>query len=497
MATSSPTVTQPGTPGGMASVKAFLYRHANWWFWILVLASGIAIVRFRYAFASKTSLASITVLAFLAGCFAILDMPLKDALSTAIKATKENANSVLWTFVLVLSVFWWRYSGNHDTRRTILVIAMSMAAFIIGGLVGFLFSSYGSDEANTIGKLRDWLLAGITTISLVNADKIRAGIDSLITGYEDIRPLVYCMLIVYVGLGFLFMFFQRELILNKIVARARVERVEIEATQQTTSVLQRTIALLPPSLLTGIDDADDLTGDAQKEQAEEVRKLLYSDDVKTFLDQVETSVRTGSACLGWDIVSKVAYVHYYRTYFESDGKALQARKAMNWLSRALLQNPMHADLTMKLADMYAISGSYATGVSILEQLNTRPECPMLAHQWLGYFLLFVPDREADAISHSTQFSTQFGGDANTHLNLARAYGQLFAKYKKQGNQTEMDKAKTSCIAEISRALQISQPMYEYITAKLPKQKNYSFAAIESEADFKKTLDSFKPPANVP
>ena len=72
----------------------------------------------------------------------------------------------------------------------------------------------------------------------------------------------------------------------------------------------------------------------RKPDAEKLRALLYSEDVTKFLDDAESNIKSGTP-LDWDVVSKVAYLEYYRTYFEKDGaKESQEVKAEEWIKRA-------------------------------------------------------------------------------------------------------------------------------------------------------------------
>jgi hypothetical protein len=398
---------------------------------------------------------------------------------------RERGNFFTFLLVITLSILWWKYLAVHcyDVPR---ITGVSLASFILGALIGFLFTSYGEEEAASIGKLRDWLLAAITGISLVNAAKLRAGLEYIAGNDEPTKSMLYCVAVVYLGVGFLLMFFQRSLILNTIVARARVERVRIANMQSTASVVQRAMAVLPATLLSGIQDADEITDSSKKAEAKRLEEVLYSPDVEKFLGQVDDAVRSGSCDLNWDVVSKVAFVNYYRSYFDRDPKPVQISKAIEWISRALVLNPLHSDLTMKLADMQAATGHYDTACTILTQLSIRPESPVLVHQWLGYYYLFVPGKEVESISQSDAYLSFFPNDANTHLNKARAYAQEFALEAKKG--TDRPDLKDECLKELRRALQNDARLYLHITKTLKEGKNYSFGDIEVSKYGKEFID---------
>jgi len=89
------------------------------------------------------------------------------------RRSDENPwKTATWGTIAVLSVIWWVIAGEHSLQRTVLIIWLSLASFIAGCLIGFLFSSYG-EEGNTLGKLRDWLVGGITALTVSNAAAIK------------------------------------------------------------------------------------------------------------------------------------------------------------------------------------------------------------------------------------------------------------------------------------------------------------------------------------
>ena len=77
----------------------------------------------------------------------------------------------VWLAAAALSVVWWIVAGQHDKSRLVCVIALSLASFMVGCMVGFLFTSYG-EEAGSVGKVRDWLVGGITALTVTQAGAI-------------------------------------------------------------------------------------------------------------------------------------------------------------------------------------------------------------------------------------------------------------------------------------------------------------------------------------
>jgi tetratricopeptide (TPR) repeat protein len=341
--------------------------------------------------------------------------------------TWRSAFISIWIAIGILSLVWWGFESRGCTRRFVLAAGLSLASFMVGSLIGFLFSSHG-EEADTIGKVRDWVIGGITTLSIAKAGAIK---DTITTFAADKGPNEFAIAfggaVAYAALGFCFMYFTRELFLNPVLAESRRTRGIIEGTLQVSQVVKASMFKLPASILTGGDDVSDITNPGYKEAAKELKGRLDSDEVKAFLDQVNSAVADGTN-LDWDTVSKAAYIQYYRTYFtEDDSKVAQARLAVEWILRALQLNPHHVDLTTKYADMLAIAGDQLGAVSILERMVHQPDAPLMVRQWLGYYLLFVPHRAADAIRYSNDYRALVGEDTDSLFNIACAYAQAYCE----------------------------------------------------------------------
>lgn len=397
------------------------------------------------------------------------------------KSWTDYGSTALWILIFIVSAFWWRIVGQGSPLRMILIIALSLASFMVGCLVGFLFTSYG-EEAGTVGKIRDWLIGGITGVTIAKA----AAIKGLLTTFQTTPSgsgeyaLTVSAAVVYASLGFFFMFFQRELVLNVLLAEGRAQRGRIEGTKQAGQVVKSFLLKLPASLLSGVDDVDEISA-VDKDEAKRLYDILYSEDVKAFLQQADAALADGAG-LDWDVISKVAYIHYYRTYFEKkDEKPVQARRAIEWITRALVMNPQHADFTLKLADMMGATGDYGTAVTILERLVREPDSPIVVRQWLGYFLLNVPGRLRDAVRYSEEYHNLIGEDTDSLFNLACAYAQAFCEGVPDLGPP--DECHRKALAYLRQALQ-REPEYADTVRTRWIEKGESFACFVSDKDFR-------------
>jgi tetratricopeptide (TPR) repeat protein len=397
---------------------------------------------------------------------------------------KISLSTLGWAaLVLVMSISWLRIASQHSQMRLVLITGLSLASFAVGCLVAFLFTSYG-EETGTIGKIRDWLIGGLTGLTIAKAGTIKGLILTFAAGPgpSEFALAVSCS-VVFSVLGFFVMFFQRELILNVLLAESRAERGRLEGTGQAGQVIQRFVLALPASLLSGVDDVDDIV-QFRKKEAEQLRTLLYSSDVEKFLDQAQKALRSGMA-LDWDVVSKAANLHYYRTYFEKDQeKVAECESAHAWILRALVMNPLHMDLTVKLADTLGMMDRYVEAVAILEKVECTPEAPAYVKQWLGYFLLFV-DRTDEAIRYSEEYHKLFPDESDSIFNVETAYAQKYCdELRESGMRQDVSSAnRKRALEELKEALR-GEPEYADTVKNKWTQEGESFDCFLHDKDFR-------------
>lgn len=396
--------------------------------------------------------------------------------------------------LLALSSVFWFLESQGSLKRAVLVVALSCSSFVVGSMAGFLFSSYGEETA-TVGKVRDWLIGGITGLTIANAASIKAILLTFAAGPGPQEfALTVGVSITYTGLGFFFMFFQRELVLNVFLAQSRMKRGRIDGTSNAGLVAQRLNALLPPSVLSGVDDIEELIEEKDPE-AEEFRSQLYSDEVSKFLDEAKDAAKLGLP-LDWDVVSKVAILHYYRIYFEKgEAKEAQQRRAEEWLNRALVMNPNHADVRAKFADVLSMMERYEEAVAIIEPLAKSTDGPAYTRQWLGYFLLFVDDRESDAIALSKEYAQRFPFLDHAYFNVACGYAQLHAKIPQESKkaitsaskkENKRDEYKRESLDWLGKGLAID-PEYAEEIKEDQLGAGESFTSLAEDPEFRRTL----------
>jgi tetratricopeptide (TPR) repeat protein len=391
--------------------------------------------------------------------------------------------------VALASAWWWRFAGRTSSVKAYQVIGVSLACFMVGALVGFVVTSYG-EEAGTIGKVRDWLIGGITALTAVQAVQGGGVFKKFLLGFtydeSDHKQfgLVLSMAIVYFSLGFLFMFRWRELTWNVQLAKARAERGSLDGSRQTTVAVQKLLVQLPPDILMGVQDISET--DVSDKEKEELKSALYQDDVNTFLKQADEALKSG-VVLGWEDIYKVANIHYYRAYFEpQDHHIVQVKKALQWISRALAFTPLHADLTMKYADMLGEDRQKSAAVAVLENLVVRPESPAVAFEWLGYYLRSVPSRLDDSIRYSDKFLALFLEDNDTKFNLAYAYGAKYCQeLKKSGKTNDLNSPNRKQALELLRQALAEDPQFKEKVAECWIEEKKGFECMRGDPEFDK------------
>jgi tetratricopeptide (TPR) repeat protein len=282
------------------------------------------------------------------------------------------------------------------------------------------------------------------------------------------------------------MFFQRELILNVLLAQSRAQRGRIDGTSNAGIVAQKLINSIPPSLLSGVDDIEEITEESTSE-AEELRTQLYSPEVSKFLDQAREAAKAGHA-LDWDVVSKAALLNYYRTYFEKGhARDKQEECAEEWLQRALLINPNHADLKAKYADVLSMMERYEEAVAVIEPLAKSTDGPAYTRQWLGYFLLFV-DREEEAISLSEEYTRRFPLLDHAFFNASCGYAQLYGKeLLLEGAESDHDSMnRRMALTRLREGLRLDPEFAEEIKDKLMSPLE-SYASLAKDKEFRQMV----------
>ncbi|MGH8248824.1 MAG: tetratricopeptide repeat protein [Gammaproteobacteria bacterium] len=339
----------------------------------------------------------------------------------------------------------------------------SLAALAVGTIIGFLFSSYGEEQAS-VGKIRDWLVGGITGIAIAEAmergQMVKTILDKFVPrpqGPEDFG-LVTSMVIVYSALGFFLMFFNRELILNLWLAESRARRSKLEEAARAASAKLAEVSAEQPV-------TDPVTVSTEKGKG-----LGKDPDVREFIHLAEKALQKG-AQLRSDESRKLGIAYYY------DG---QYDKAIPYLQQAHSLAPGDADIALKLATAFGEMGRQREAVSHLEELGKSPNAPAVVFKLLGYYLLWAPEwgepkRLDDAVEHSRKYLSLQPDDGGAAFNQACGYSQLYGLT----NDREMRK---NALASLLRAISL-HPVWKERARELTGD-DADFASLRNDDEFK-------------
>jgi tetratricopeptide (TPR) repeat protein len=408
----------------------------------------------------------------------------------------------VWGFVfwmisfmaLGVTISWSILLGAGNLERASLAFTLCSASFATGTVLGFMFTIFG-DEQEPFGKIRDAMIAlasGITGVGLAKASEFGGLLGRVhIFANDSDRSSSFSILLVvtYFVAGFFFMYFFRKLALNPALAEAGNAMARIKNSGDVGVVAARITEKLSQGLLLGrvvIEEVEDL----EPEEAERLRKDIFASDVNQFLEACESDVR-GLLYILPENVAMAARLHYYRVYFEKEGtdaRDAQEMKALDWIQRALMRDPLNIEFQTKLADIFGMQGRYDEAVSIIERLERDDNSPQYIQQWLGYYLLFIDGRERDAINHSLKFHDRFPDESSGLFNAACGYAQLYT-IEIRGLGVDELTASTNRIESL-RLLQQGIHAESDLKALARKhtEEGDSFESLATDPDFLKLTD---------
>jgi len=388
----------------------------------------------------------------------------------------------------VASIFWAIAIGRGDPERASLALITFACSIGVGSLIGFVFTIFG-DEIESLGKARDSLIALVSGIAGVGVAKT-AELGGLL-GRIQLFPQMneasswFSVLIVttYTISGFYAMYFFRKLFLNPALAEAH-SRLELttKLSNRASLILTEIEKKLPKSILSGRDSIEET--DAQASEYVAIKEGLLSKEVEGFLSICEEEVGKGSLTI--DLVYKASVLHYYRIRFlppDSLERRSEAEKAMEWLTRATMIDPLDPEPQLKLAEVYGMLDDNETCISILEKLELNPESPQYLDQWLGFYLLFADAREKDAIRHSEEFLKKYSANEICFFNIARAYSQML----KTDSKTETNDVsllaeyRTRALAFLKKSVRIDPDLKTF--AKEKAKSDESFSSLANDPEF--------------
>jgi tetratricopeptide (TPR) repeat protein len=310
----------------------------------------------------------------------------------------------------VLSVLWWMLAGRGDLESESKFIAVSLSAFAIGTLFGFVFSST-MGESDSVGKVRDWLVGGIAALTVAQVASgghtVKKLLDVFVPqNHPDDLAAVAGMAVVYAVTGFFLMFFNRELILNLLLVKGRVA---------ARDAFEKSAAAAGKKIVEAFGQAPgvlDWQTTAQQEPLE------LDPEVQGYVREVETRLRNGEK-VDLEDIKKAAVV------LNLGGENIRATE---FLKLASQRNPDDEDLVMMLAKTLAELGERDQAIAQLLEFKKRNPKPSRIDKILGFYYLWSPDKLKESIQFTSSYLERVAPeDDGAIFNLACAYAQLYGE----------------------------------------------------------------------
>lgn len=328
-------------------------------------------------------------------------------------------------------------------------VAASAFALSIGALVGFIFSSNQGEE-NSVGKVRDWLLGGITGLAIAEAARQGESLELffrrfVVTGHEIDFSTVLALFAYHGCFGFFAMYYTRELILNRELMRSRrdIERLA----QVAASELNKA-------------DSQQSVGEKIDREKGMVPSVALSEPVQELVRKAE---KMNVSDLPGEGVEQVANALYHQERYE---------EAIPYFKRLLELKPKDFGAAMKLAVCLGDTGRRAEAVNILGKIVSLPGAPAEVHKLLGYYLLWFPERLEESIKESLEYLKYAPADGGSLLNIACAYAQLYGR-------TRDGQSKEKALQFLSKAIATNTSWRQRATELMDQD----FSSLRNDPEF--------------
>jgi len=360
----------------------------------------------------------------------------------------------LWAVLLFLAgtVLWCGFASAWTLAAFVAFASVAAMSFAGGCAAGFVFSTY-DEEAQSVGKVKDWILGALTGVAITELAK---GGREIHRFFEQFKPekgsanSVAVMIAIAVAefiAGFFLMYFNRELLLNPMLHKKRQE-------------LKKLVVEAAPALKAADEEAP-VTKKA--EARADVAPAKDSESVEKLIEYVESN-RLQPEDLSTPILTKVANAYYH---------VGQYAKAIPFFRRALVVSPQDAGAGLKLMVALGELGRYNEAVQIGRMLEERKLGIPLVYKLLGYYALWVDELLDDAVRYGSDYVRLVPKDSGGFFNLACAYAQLYGLRHRPEDRTR-------ALENLEKAVSMDSG---WKTRALELTKNDSFSSLANDPEF--------------
>jgi|CXWL01.1.fsa_nt_gi tetratricopeptide (TPR) repeat protein len=385
---------------------------------------------------------------------------------------RGGLESPAWAAViLALSLLFWVALGQHTGTPAVEFAAMSLAAFSLGSVLGFVFSSY-EEEASSIGRVREWLLGGLGTLALADTfagtGKVLLAISAFTprTSLACPQELSTSVFVTYFVVGFFSLFVLRKLEWNlKFTGGDCLRQVET-ALRDFDMLKALQIEGKPPEL-----------SDRQKQAFDE------------FIRVTEDAIRK-QALLPKEVPPKLARAYLYLGRFKEAAELLEGEMALS----------PSRDAAVKLAQaLIGLKKPIQAGAVLLHYNGVDPNSTRVWRS-LGYVLLWDEAKLDEAIAFGQKYGARYPGDGGALLNIACAFGQKYAlarRRRRLNPDAEASQVPTSdeasfresALGYLDQAIDADPSMRD--VARNLVAEGDDFASLKDDVDFQKLVGPSK------
>lgn len=354
-----------------------------------------------------------------------------------------------------ISVILWALVGRFDAAAAARCAVVSGASFCVGTLIGFLLALGEKDDGSLV-RVRDWLIGGVSTLTLAGlatgGDRLGGLLAHLSIPDRLDRADIGGLIVIYGALGFFAMYVLRVTSWN--IWFARKKRLAVEGAVIAGSLEQELPAL------EDFDPGDDLELPAPNE----VPRL------SSFVAEVRAAIQQGVSLpeeTRWSAARAAVFTGRYE-------EAVELLEPI-----AVSRGKLQVAATVWLAACYDKLNRRDQAARSLEKLLGNDAAPKRLKKWLGRYLLWVPQKYAEAEKLGEEYLQADPKDARAWLYLACARAQLFASVAAENRE----KYKTTALDALETALKLDNSLRKEVLALIDED----FAELKDDRRFKKIV----------
>lgn len=372
-------------------------------------------------------------------------------------------------FIALGCLLLWTAVGQFDPMRVGALIATGGAGFAVGSLIGFLFFNLG-DRAKVIERLRDLILGTLAGATFASFGQLRLSMHEFLKLLGGGGPdenyqvgLLACNGLLCSAAGFFLLFWICEFVWNKAQAANQRDIDELrqaELQKKAGPVLEKVAVDLSSITKPDPSTPGPSTAAPSPEQVQAGQLLLNNPAVAkaqgaelsdtTLLRIAQAKLATGD-----------------ETGAEADFREL------------LRRNAYIKDAVVGLANILEDRGNYLGAATIIEShLDTLGAS---GRRWLGYYLLWVPDRLNEAVRFNQELLNDDPHDLTAKFNLACALAQLY------GRSDAKPQEQRQRIIKMLQELVAEEPGYKALIQRWSSEGG-DFSSLGSDPEFRKLIE---------